>query len=99
GVAHHVAADDRAVPLLVSGSEHRRLAAGLRLGAGPVVGRVAGVQLLEPLVRAPAVVLSALLAAPREVDLLPVVLADVPDHEVAGLPVEREAVGVAEPEG
>jgi hypothetical protein len=46
----------------------------------------------------PAVILAALARGGLEVDLLPVVLADVGDEEVARLAVERERPGIGDAE-
>src|SRR5205085_3446739 len=88
-VTHHVTADDRAVAGRVARDEHRRL----------VVVSGARLEAAEPLEDAPAVIGAGGLLAGREVDLLPVVLADVAEGDVAGLPVEREAVRIAKPVG
>src|SRR5204863_6596259 len=64
--------------------------------------RASGLRAVETVVAfhaGPAVVLSAGRRAQLEVDLFPVVLADVADPEVAGGGVEREAPRVAEAPG
>ena len=94
GVAHHVAAGDRAPPARVVvvedrwGVRTRRRARRTESGRRDV-----------PLHAAPAVVQPDGCPLRREVDLLARALPDVADREVAGGAVEREAPGVAQPVG
>src|SRR5438445_2085945 len=88
-VAHHVAADERAEAVLVGGRD-------LRLdGPWSAAGSVA----VEALEDAPAVVGAAAGALRLDVDLLELVLADVPDRQVARPAVEAEPVRVPQAVG
>src|SRR6185312_9877277 len=85
-VAHHVAADDRAVAVAVGRDEHREHGAG---GAAVFEARPA-------LEAAPPVVGALAVAAEGEVDLLVLVLAHVTDREVARQSVKREPPRIAQ---
>src|SRR5207302_10054435 len=86
GIAHHVAADEGAEALRVARSELGRD------GARGATGAVA----VKALKDAPSVVGAAPRSLFLEVDLLEQVLAHVADREVAGQPVEAEAVRIAQ---
>src|SRR5690606_22508102 len=88
-----VAAGDRAAPLAPVRVDDDRQHQARRVAAG------AGLEAAVGLHDVPAVVLAPARAGGLEVHLLEGVLADVGDVEVAGLAVEAEAPGVAQPVG
>src|SRR5204862_2800638 len=109
-VAHEVHAVERrifaaAVDARADDADPVRRVAVLRDGhyahRGPLLARLFELQRerVDAAHLVPAVMLAALAGSGLHVDLLPVVLADVGDVEVAGLPVEREGTGVADAGG